>query len=112
MVSNRNDRRVSRGSHLEEGVFISNKKVVETLLWLEPVDPWVLRYGSFAAYGEDMDAIGLSNDVSTNSLPFPLICSVRTDHGSCSWHYIYNFPYLSVLVVVLAYIVSDTLFNC
>jgi hypothetical protein len=108
------------GSHLEEGTFISNKKVVETLLWLEPVDSSVLRYGSFAANGEEMDAIGLANDVSTNSLPFPLICSVRTVSwelfmlsftifgylAKMSWHYIYNFPYLSVLVMVLAYIVN------
>eukprot|EP00956_Cyclotella_meneghiniana_P012988 scaffold18576_cov51-Cyclotella_meneghiniana.AAC.2 len=91
----------------------------EFLMWLEPVDPSSLTYGSFSANEEIIiDAVGLSNGVSLDSLPFPLSCYIR----SISWDLftllfsvvgylarsglrnLYNHPISSVVALVLFYI--------
>lgn len=93
----------------------------EILMWLEPVDPSVLTFGSFSANEENViDAVGLSNAVSPDSLPIPLSCYVR----SISWDLftllfsivgyfvrlglrnIYNHPISSVVAFMLFYILK------
>lgn len=65
----------------EEGLFLNGTEVsTQLLLWLQPVNSSDLQFASFSA--EVVDAIGLSNSFSPNSLPIPLACSIRTILGA------------------------------
>ncbi|KAL7487568.1 hypothetical protein ACHAW6_013134 [Cyclotella cf. meneghiniana] len=112
---------VEKMSNMAEEASILNgtNASLQLLTWLQRVDHSVLRFGSF--FGEEegvIDSIGLASGVSPNSLPVPLMCSLRIMSlelfffslgalaylAKLAWYSISNYTIPSVIVLVLFYI--------
>ncbi|KAL3799450.1 hypothetical protein HJC23_013905 [Cyclotella cryptica] len=112
---------VDKMRSMAEGTTILNGTDVsmQLLMWLQPVNSSVLRFGSF--FGEEegvIDSIGLATGVSPNSLPLPLVCSMRImtldllifSLGALAyltkfaWYSISTYTIPSVIFLVLLYI--------
>ncbi|KAL3776910.1 hypothetical protein ACHAWO_004149 [Cyclotella atomus] len=103
----------------EKSILNDDHMTIQLLMWLEPVDSSVLRFGSLSAEEGVIDAIGLANAISPNSLSWPLSCSIRIMAWEAlvlsigifwylakfAWYYICNHPIISAVALVMSYFV-------
>jgi hypothetical protein len=101
----------------EQSILNHENMTIQLLMWLEPVDSSVLRFGSLSGEEGVIEAIGLANAISPNALPWPFSCSVRImtweaimlsfgifwHLAKFAWYSIFNHPVIFVVALVMSY---------